>query len=233
MPEIVTLTPLAAFSIASWIESGIQNECDSPDECVDPALEFSNTINPIATKDLTTSLIICADDEIDVIETLVQTDLPSDPIDLLATCCARAYALLGATNAYEGAAQSSLSSSFHEMTNNLIDAMQLELGRQSGQCTEYGFTSRPLGEALYSGSANTRQCLEAAKIAKERAAGDVEPSNTQVNMPLEGDEISALIDAVSNMTAQDPASQALLLKKLQGAAAMINQQTDEDEEPAL
>lgn len=229
MPEIVTLTPRAAITLASWIESGIQNECDAPDECVDPALEIANTINPIATSDLPSSLIICSGDEINVIETLVQTDLPSDPTDLLAIACARAYALLGATNAYDGAKQSGLSASFHEMANNMIGCLQLELGRQAGVCSEYGFTSKPIGEALYSGSANTRQCLEAAEIAKQKAATRNEPEETShINMPLEGCEISALIDAVANATSNDPAEQALLLKKLQGAAAMLNQPGNED-----
>ena len=116
------------------------------------------------------------------------------------------------------------------MANNIIGHLQLELGRQAGVCTEYGFTSKPLGEALYSGSANTRQCLEAAEIVKQVAAARNQPQETsQVNMPLEGYEISALIDAVSNMTAKDPAEQALLLKKLQGAAAMVDQPSNKDE----
>lgn len=230
MPEIVTLSPLAAIHLASWIEGGIQNECDAPDESVDPALELTNTINPIATKDLLSSLIICEGDEIDLIEALVQTDLPSDRTDLLAICCARAYALLRATNAYDAAERSDLSGAFHEMTSNIIGHLQLELGRQAGVCTEYGFTSKPLGEALYSGSANTRQCLEAAEIVKQVAAARNEPQETsQVNMPLKGYEISALIDAVSNMAGKDPTEQALLLKKLQGAAAMVDQPSDENE----
>lgn len=233
MPDILTLSPKAAIYLASWIEGGINDESDAPDECADPALEFCNTINPIATKNLTTSLIICEDDEIDVIQRLVQTDLPSDPIDLLATSCARAYALLTATNAYDEITRSTRSVFFHELTKGLVNALQRELGRKAGLFNTLNLEPNSLGEALYMGEANTRQCLEAAEIAKQKSAAPSDSLEDEIDLRLQRGEITDLIEAVSEMTHQDPVTQAELLKKLERAAESIDKKCiDNYERPA-
>ena len=167
MATIIPLSPKASLFIASWLESGMQNESDAPDECADPAVDIANTLNPFGTADAECAVIICSPEDAQKIHMLASDTLPDDTIDILATACARAYQVMGATNAYDGVRNTTRSERFHGVANTLIDAMQLELGRLAGLCDGNGFQNSSIAEALYNGSADPGQCLAAAEIAKE------------------------------------------------------------------
>lgn len=225
MVSFIPLTSKAAIYIASWLESGWQNESDAPDECADPAVDIGNELSALGTADKSPVVIVCSADEANRLKTLVATDLPQDPIDLLAIASARAYALMGATNALDGVSNTTRSNSFHSAANTLIDALQLELGRQAGLCDSNSYQKSDLAEALYAGSANSAQCLEAAKIAKERR--DLQPPATpedNIDMNLRRGELTDLIEAVSSMKHQDPSTQEDLLAKLNHAASLIDEE---------
>ena len=140
---------------------------------------------------------------------------------MLAVACARAYQLMGATNAYDGAMNTSASESYHAATNRLIDAMQLDLGKRAGICHDNGFDgTNILAEALYNGSASPQQCLEAASIAKSL---QVDPVDDATDLHLKRGELTDLIEAVSGMDHQDPKTRDELLAKLERAAGSIDE----------
>ena len=229
MASFIPLTSKAAIYIASWLESGWQNESDAPDECADPAVDIGNELSALGTADKSPVVIVCSADEADRLKALVTTDFPDDPIDLLAMACARAYALIGATNALDGVSNTTRSNSFHSATNDLVGALQLELGRQADVCDSNSYQGTALAEALYTGSANSQQCLEAAEIAKERR--DLQTPATpedNIDMNMRRGELTDLIEAVSSMKHQDPSTQKDLLAKLNHAAALIDEEKNRD-----